>query len=340
MNFNISNLASIVFSVNKNTAPQKNVENNNFQLTNSQAQNTSVQNNNQFVGQIYQIPNNANTLMNNIQHNIFLRDMLNLPKEWSALLNEFALSANNSQLAELLKNLQNSKNNDVNSSLLALLNSDAKVNLLALAEQLKQNSSLMADKLLKLMGNMMNQQNITQLKDIMLIGASIAHNAQVNPQEFIRDIIQMYLPWLPLVPPQEKDLSIIEEKLGNKNNENSQLLFYLSTNSLGYFKIEILLSEENEIYINNIVEKNNNELRDSLCNKLKEDIKKTSLKAKIFFSQKIDNEETIVKEKQLHIVNCNDSLVGLTLLHSISRIIFEFDEKEGRRAQEAERSLD
>ena len=340
MNFNISNLASIVFSVNKNTAPQKNVENNNFQLTNSQAQNTSVQNNNQFVGQIYQIPNNANTLMNNIQHNIFLRDMLNLPKEWSALLNEFALSANNSQLTELLKNLQNSKNNDVNSSLLALLNSDAKVNLLALAEQLKQNSSLMADKLLKLMGNMMNQQNITQLKDIMLIGASIAHNAQVNPQEFIRDIIQMYLPWLPLVPPQEKDLNIIEEKLGKKNNENSQLLFYLSTNSLGYFKIEILLSEENEIYINNIVEKNNNELRDSLCNKLKEDIKKTSLKAKIFFSQKIDNTETIVKEKQLHIVNCNDSLAGLTLLHSISRIIFEFDEKEGRRAQEAERSLD
>ena len=57
-------------------------------------------------------------------------------------------------------------------------------------------------------------------------------------------------------------------------------------------------------------------------------------------SQKIDNEEINLKEKQIYIVNADDSLAGLTLLHSISRTIFEFDEKEGQRAQRLEETLD
>ena len=340
MNLNISNLASLIFSVNKNIAPPKTVENKEFKVQSSQQ---TLQNNNlnsqQFIGVTNRIVNTANSLMSNMQQNIFLRDMLNLPKEWTSLLNEFAFSANNAQLANLLKNLQNANTGTINSSLLALLNSSAKVNLEALAAQLGQNSSLMADKMFKLMGNAINQQSIAQLKEIMLIGASIANSAQVNPQEFIRDIIQMYLPWLPLVPPQEKDLNEIETKTGASDNENSQLLFYLSTNTLGYFKVEILLGDENEIYINNVVSKTNNELRELLCNNIKESLKKVSLNAKLFFSQKIDYEEIKLQEKQLYIVNSSDSLAGLTLLHTISKTIFEFDEKEGQRAQRVEEIL-
>ncbi|MBR2386123.1 hypothetical protein IKA92_02360 [bacterium] len=339
MNLNISNLASIVFSVNKNVAPQKTAGNSEFKAptpTNTQSDNLTPR---QFAVLSQQVTTAATNIMNNIQQNIFLKDMLGLPKEWTNLLNEFAFSANNAQLAAMLKGLQ-SANAPVNSSLLALLNSSARVNLAALAQQLSQNSSLMADKMLKLMGNAMNQQNIAQLKDIMLIGASIANNAQVNPQEFIRDIIQMYLPWLPLVPPQDKDLTEIETKAGGQGNENSQLLFYLSTSTLGYFKVEVLLGDENEVYITNIVEKFNNELKELLCNKLKESFKTTSINAKLFLSQKVDNEEINLKEKQIYIVNADDSLAGLTLLHSISRTIFEFDEKEGQRAQRLEETLD
>jgi len=336
MNFNISNLASIIFSVNKNVGTNKTANKSEFQaptINNSQSETITTQ---QFIGLTNHIAITAKNIMNNMQQNIFLRDMLNLPKEWTNLLNEFAFSANNAQLANLLKNLQNQNGGTINSSLLALLNSSARVNLAALAEQINKNSSLMADKMLKLMGNAMNQQNITQLKDIMLIGASIANSANVNPQEFIRDIIQMYLPWLPLVPPQEKDLSEIEIKTGSADNENSQLLFYLATTSIGYFKVEILLDDENEVYINNLVENKNEELREALCLKLEESFKKSSLKVKLYFSQKIDDAEMNLKEKQLFIVNSNDSLAGLTLLHSISKTIFEFDEKEGQRAQKIE----
>jgi len=162
MNFNISNLASIIFSVNKNVGTNKTANKSEFQaptINNSQSETITTQ---QFIGLTNHIAITAKNIMNNMQQNIFLRDMLNLPKEWTNLLNEFAFSANNAQLANLLKNLQNQNGGTINSSLLALLNSSARVNLAALAEQINKNSSLMADKMLKLMGNAMNQQNITQ----------------------------------------------------------------------------------------------------------------------------------------------------------------------------------
>ncbi len=334
MNFNISNLASLVFSVNKTTTPQKTTETKEFNISTSNNENLSNFNSKQIENLHTQISKTATNIMNNIQQNIFLRDMLGLPKEWTNLLNEFSINSTNSQLATILKNLNTQGTNTANASLLALLQSNAKVNLISLAEYLNKNSVLMADKLLKYMGTAnMSQNNISQLKEIMLIGASIANSVQINPQEFIRDIIQMYLPWLPLVPPQDKDLNEIEAKTATKEKENSQILFYISTNSLGYFKIEIFLDTENEIYITNICEKENEELREIICTNIKENTKKISIKAKLFFSKKIENEELNLKDKQLYIVNSTDSLVGLTLIQLISRIIFELDEKQGQRIE-------
>ena len=66
---------------------------------------------------------------------------------------------------------------------------------------------------------------------------------------------------------------------------------------------------------------------------IKENIKKTSIDAKIFFSKKIDNEELNLKEKQIYIINSTNSTVGLTLIQLIARVIFEFDEKQGNRAK-------
>ena len=44
------------------------------------------------------------------------------------------------------------------------------------------------------------------------------------------------------------------------------------------------------------------------------------------------------KEKQLYIVNSTNSLIELTLIQLISRIIFEFDEKEGLRFSKSQKS--
>ena len=339
MNLNISNLASIVFSVNKNVAPQKPAENKEFLPSPANQELLSNLNSKQLNSLYMQVSNAATNIMNNIQQNIFLRDMLGLPKEWSNLLKEFSINGNNAQLAAMLKGLNAAGTNSVNAALLAILQSQTRVDLAALAQHLNKNSALMADKLLKYMGAAnMNQQNIAQLKDIMLIGASIANSAQVNPQEFIRDIIQMYLPWLPLVPPTDKDLSEIETKMTGEDNKDAQVVFYLSTKSLGYFKVEILIDDKTEIYVNNVCEKDDEDIRKILQENLEQNIKKTSINAKLYYSRKIDNgdENLNLKDKQIYIINSTDSLVGLTLIQLISRVIFEFDEKQGQRFERLE----
>ncbi len=331
MSFNISNLASFFSAVKKTTEPNRVTENKNLpQAPNGQEFATNLSS--KQIDVLYtQVTHAAKGIMNHIEQNIFLRDMLGLPKEWSALLNEFALASNNTQLANMLKGL-NANANSANAALLALLRSNAKVDLAALAAHLGTNSALMADKLLKHMGTAnMSQENIAQLKQLMLIGASIANTAQTNPQEFIRDIIQMYLPWLPLVPPKEENLSEIEAKTQGAANENAQVLFYISSLHLGYFKVEILLANENEIFITNISEKTDEGLRDALVENLNAGIKKTSINAKIYFSKKTEEENPELKEKQLYIVRATESLVGLTLMQLLARLIFEFDEKQGQR---------
>ena len=163
-----------------------------------------------------------------------------------------------------------------------------------------------------------------------MIGASIAGSAKTNPNEFIRDIIQMYLPWLPLVPPKDADLEEIQAKINGSSENDAQISFFVSTTNIGYFKIEIVTGNEPEIYINNVYEREIAELKETLIKTLKETIKKTFPAAKVFYSGKTDN-DLDKKEKQLYIVKSSDSMVGLVLLQQIARTLFEFDEVQAQR---------
>ncbi len=339
---NISNLAHVVLNVHNNitSATKQNAVQNNQQNFNAATPSNQELLSNMSQPQLnnlyFQITQAKTNIMNNAQQNMFLRDALGLPKDWANLLKEFS-TMENSQLAGMLKNLTTQGQSPVQEALLQLLNSNAKLNIQALAMQLKENSALMADKLFKFMGTVaMTPGNMAQLKEIMTIGASIANSANVNPQEFLRDIIQMYLPWLPLVPPKEEDLNEIETKFSKDKNKNAQTLFYIATNHLGYFKIEILSDEEPEIYISNISKTENDELREALCTDLKENIKKSSINAKLYFSRKIDDEEMKISDKQLFIVNSDNSIISLSLMHLLARVIFEFDEKQAQRFMKVE----
>lgn len=331
MSFNISNLANIVFSTNKTSEVKKTSETKQEFKVPVQNQEIPSQATTKQLNAIYnQVVKTTTHVMTNIQQNIFLRDILGLPKEWSALLSEFVVNDDNAELIAILKNLSSSKENQI--SLMKLLEGNSKVDLNAIAELLNKNSALVSDKLLKYMGTShMSQMSISQLKNIMLIGASIAASAQINPNDFLRNIMQMYVPYLPLVPPKEEDLREIEGSFSSNESKNSNVTFYLSTHFLGYFKIEILLGETNEIYITNISDIDNKNLKEDLCSYLVEDIKKTSIKAKLFFSKKTDNDNINLKGKQLYIITSTDSIIGLTLIQLLSKTIFKFDETQAQR---------
>ncbi|MCR4880328.1 MAG: hypothetical protein K6A44_00010, partial [bacterium] len=234
MNFNISNLASAVFSVHKIVEPQKPapLPAQKFSLEQKNAEILSNLSAKEMQGAIARIQIAATNIMNNMQQNVFLRDMMGLPKDWTALLNEFVLNSD-AQIANMINNLNATGQNSMQEALLALLSSNSKVDLAALAAMLNKHAALMGDKLLKYMGDVTMQNNIAQLKDIMMIGASIASSAKTNPNEFIRDIIQMYLPWLPLVPPKEEDLNEIQAKINGSSENDAQISFFVSTTNIG-----------------------------------------------------------------------------------------------------------
>ena len=302
MNFNISTLASMIFQVQKTAEPQKPAppqqQAQKFSVSPSNEEMLSNLNSRQIEGLYARVQQAATNIMNNMQQNVFLRDMMGLPKDWASLLNEFVINSN-ARVANMINGLNTTGQNSMQEALLALLASNSKVDLAALAAMLNKNAALMGDKLLKYMGDIyMTQNNIAQLKDIMMIGASIASSAKTNPNEFIRDIIQMYLPWLPLVAPKQEDLEEIQAKINGGSEGDAEISFFISTNHLGYFKIEIVSGDEPEIYINNVYEKEIVELKDNLVKVLKDNIKKNSANAKVFYSGKVDpNLEK--KEKQL-----------------------------------------
>jgi len=335
MSFNVNNLSNINSMTSKAVEVQKTAStssNQTFSVSTSDQNLLNHMTSKQLDNLYVQVSSAAANVMSNAQQNIFLRDMLGLPKDWTGLLNEFVFN-NNTQIANMLENLGNINQNAMKDSLLALLVANSRVNLSALAAQLGKNSGIMTDKLLKYMGTMnMSQHNIAQLKDIMLIGASISGSLQTNPNEFIRDIIQMYLPWLPLVPPKEEDINELEEKMSGGDNKDARVSFYISTNNLGYFKVEVLLCENNEVYISNVSKNEQDEtFKESLIQNIEAAIKKASIKAKLFFSSKIDKEEPRIKGKELFIVTSTDAMVGLLLMQLISKTIFEFDDKQAQR---------
>ena len=323
MDFNIS---SFVFSINK-TSTVKPV---NSEQTKQFEVETNVANNNQnaLAKEVIALPQTAATasIMNNIQMNMFLREMLNLPKEWAALLSEFT-KLNGLNVKEIEKALSNLNNN---SRLAALLQINPKVDLEAIAKLIASNSTQLTDKMVKLMaGANFDKTLINQMKEISLIGSSIATALNINQTDFIRSIVQMYLPWLPFVPPEQRDNTerLTEAFSDEEVHASSQTSFFLTTVALGYFKFEIAEDNGIEIFVTRIAEKIDES--DDYLNKIINDVAKKYFKDiefSYFSKEKIC--EDIKKEKELHIISSSNSAIALMLIQMLSRKIFETDDNK------------
>lgn len=323
MDFNIS---SFVFSINKTTTVKavNSEQNKQFEVE------AKVANNNQngLAKETVILPQTAATvsLMNNIQMNMFLREMLNLPKEWVTLLSEF-IKLNGANAKEIEKALSNLNNN---TRLLALLQNNPKVDLEAIAKLIATNSTQLTDKMVKLMaGANFDKTLISQMKEISLIGSSIATALNINQTDFIRSIVQMYLPWLPFVPPEQRDnMERLTEAFGDEEaHSSSQTSFFVTTVALGYFKFEISEDKGIDIFVTRIAEKLDE--ADATLNKMLDNVAKKYFKD-IEFSylskEKICDE--IKQEKELHIIGSSNSAIALMLIQMLSRKIFEADDNK------------
>ena len=178
--------------------------------------------------------NFAGFKMASSEKSLYLKDLLNLPKD----------------IQEVLVMLQN--NASANKGLSSLLNKN--INLANLAQLMQINSKEAMSKLISAMTEASKQgiTDLSQFKEAMkFINASVSVASQDNLNQVLKTFMLLYLPWLPLQEGVDFELEI-ETSQGENGEDETTLTILISTKNYGNVKILLILNGINsfDIFIN------------------------------------------------------------------------------------------
>ncbi len=292
--------------------PNINTTNSNI-ITNSKTKEVAAETTTQNTPKIIQTTNNIGMYilskleninkLDNIQKMLFLKEMLNLPDEWKDLLIFAALKSSPSANSEQLL----SKLIDFN----------------LLKKDINQTSNEILNKLLKLLTPQMAAKS-SEIQQMMEILQKFLPSSETKTPDFIKDLMLMYLPYLPL----KEDFKLMFQNKNNNddNSENNSdaIIIILTTKNMGTFRIEIFLENSTpHIQIDN----NSDSLNKRFLTGLKE------IKQKL----EIKNEISIIKNKNIqssneqsqHIISSSKKIHPqiLIIAYEIIKMILELDNK-------------
>jgi hypothetical protein len=302
-------------NINMNSANIKNVINksdSNLESSHSkQLPNTSPEN----------IPVNKSSTNNvrfnsltRIEQSYLIRELLNLPKEIRELL--ALLTTNNNEGIVNADTLSNVKQLILFSEIQKILNT---------------NSKEILNKLIKLIqptpGNI---QNIDQLKEIISIVQSMIPTANMPNNEVLKNIILLYLPWIPLVQPQDISIELEKRESPEEQDEDTIMIIYLSTENIGRLKGIIALNKDNNlnIQIQSInYDDNIKEYLELIHKKVDEEIKLNKLSAKSEINSYKSRELNKSERREIAIQTCSGISPKIMMAtYIITRVVFEVDE--------------
>lgn len=292
--------------------PNINTTNSNI-ITNSKTKEVAAETTTQNTPKIIQTTNNIGMYilskleninkLDNIQKMLFLKEMLNLPDEWKDLLIFAALkSSPNTNSEQLLSKL---------------------IDFNLLKKDINQTSNEILNKLLKLLTPQMAAKS-SEIQQMMEILQKFLPSSETKTPDFIKDLMLMYLPYLPL----KEDFKLMFQNKNNNddNSENNSdaIIIILTTKNMGTFRIEIFLENSTpHIQIDN----NSDSLNKRFLTGLKE------IKQKL----EIKNEISIIKNKNIqssneqsqHIISSSKKIHPkiLIIAYEIIKMILELDNK-------------
>lgn len=182
----------------------------------------------------------------------YVKDLLNLPRDFSELINQITTGNNpssvlNSKLADILP---------------MVLMSDGRVDLSKLSEFLSENSKSAMQKLMMTIANVSKYgaNDVSNLKELM--GLFSVNSNMASDTQALKTLLLLYLPWLPLAQRNENDLDFtidIFDKIQGPDPESeenietvkiliqtenfSNVIAMLETNSLGQIDIDIVAGD-------------------------------------------------------------------------------------------------
>lgn len=159
-----------------------------------------------------------------------LRELLDLPKEWSEFM-DVMLKTSPDSAEKLTK---------------ALI--QQKINPADIKNLLETNSKEAIGKFINLMKQgVTHPQNSELLTSYASKLSSLAQSAASSESHAMKEIILLYLPLAQMTPPQNIEVDSEEKKGGGAESSNS-LILYATTISLGRFKITLSTQRANDVY--------------------------------------------------------------------------------------------
>lgn len=237
---------------------------------------------------------------------LYVKESMNLPKG----LNEFLAVVQKTVTAEVQSPLVLAKNIDINQIAAFLQNSGKEA----------------LNKLVIDMSNASRQgiSDLSQIKDTMkLINACVSAAGEKNSST-IKNLILLYLPWIPL--PQDKDFELEIETYENEKGESeSSLTILISTKNYGNVKATIVLGVGNSMTV--LINCSSAFPKEELLKKLTTEGKAHAITSNIIFEQKEAKQaENTSRQAKINMSNTTEINPFLLLMaHSVIRYTIEID---------------
>lgn len=249
----------------------------------------------------------------------YIKDLLNLPRDFEALINQIqgGTNPNIQALKDLSKLLQNGK-----------------INLTALSSLLSDNSKEAIQKLMMTIMTVskMGSNNVNQLKE--LIGMFSTANASVDSAQTVKNILMLYLPWLPLSVRNSMnldfDIDIFDKIQGADPNETDggeTIKIMIQTANFGNIMADLELALNNEVNV--YITASENFPEKEVFEKFNKENKKTNIRTNVTIEKNKDSNKLENMGQNVQIASSDYVSPKLILAaHSLIKTIIDIDSQE------------
>ncbi len=264
-------------------------------------------------------------MLTRMEQALFMREMLNLPKDLKELL---ALLINKQISNENLTHLLQTKNIKIDPEIIKQL--------------LETNSKEVINKLIKLIQQTQNAaQDYSQLKQVLGLINQIVPPKTAQSQDILTHLLLLYLPWLPLSEEQKIEVEFEKKKSGSPEEEQIAMVIYITTINIGRFKITTLTDKNNnlDIHIESITNKEENKNNQDIEKKeatIEKILKTINSQLK---EEKITATTHLSKIEQKHFTQKTEQKVTITKVNSISPMVLVTAQKTAQIILEADEKI-
>ena len=244
-----------------------------------------------YIRDLMKLPKNLNEFIYMLQKNLTQMQFNRMYE----MANRRALSQTQAQILAQLQGLSTSElqtalKTQLSSQLTATLktlqiNSNGMINLADIANLIQANGKDAVTKLIQSMAGMAKQgvADLSAMKETAkLINASIALASPENPQQTLKTLLLLYLPWLPLAEGSGFDLEIQSSENGEEND--CILVVTISTINFGNVTATLILETSNSVHVN--IECSEKFPKEELLSRIEGDEKHYSMQSIVSFETK------------------------------------------------------